>query len=94
MEQVTLKEAKEHLDELMQRAAAGEDVRIVDAALGTVKLTPVSASAIEDPGSLPPFVPLLKPRVPGRLKGLVKTPARLMEPMSDAELSDWYGENA
>jgi len=98
MEQVTLEQAKENLDELMQRAAAGEDVRIVDAKLGTVKLMPVArepaAKVQRVTDTMPPFVPLSKPRALGRLKGIMQVPARLMEPMSEEELKDWYGDDA
>jgi hypothetical protein len=41
-----------------------------------------------------PFRPLTKDPVPGRLKGKVKVPERLMEPMSAQELRDWYGDDA
>jgi hypothetical protein len=41
-----------------------------------------------------PFVPLAKDRVPGRLKGKMKVPTRLMEPMTEEELKDWYGGDA
>ena len=40
-----------------------------------------------------PFVPLAKDRTPGRLKGKMRVPARLMEPMTDEELKDWYGDD-
>ena len=42
MQDVTLAHAKEHLEELIERARRGEDVRISDAVLGAVKLTPVA----------------------------------------------------
>jgi antitoxin (DNA-binding transcriptional repressor) of toxin-antitoxin stability system len=85
MEQVTLAEAKEHLDDLMQRAARGEDVRIVDPELGTVRLTPVA-----DVGAMGSLRPK---RVPGRWKDrMSEPPAGIFEPMSDDELKDWYGE--
>jgi len=41
-----------------------------------------------------PFVPVAKDRVPGRLKGKMKVPERLMEPMTEEELRDWYGADA
>lgn len=85
MEDVSLAHAKEHLEDLIERAARGEDVRISDPKLGTVRLQPValtSEGATED-GQV---------RMPGRLKGKLTVPARLMEPMSEEELKDWYGE--
>ena len=81
MEDVTVIEAKEHLAELMQRAAQGEDVRISDPAIGTFKLERV------DP-------PAIKPkRVPGLLKGILPPPPDdFFDPMTEEELKDWYGE--
>ena len=97
MEDVTLAHAKDHLDELVARAARGEDVRITDPKLGTVRLTRevdrarlATAPRVTD--LLPPFVPLKEPRKLGHLAGKMKVPARLMEPMTEEELKDWYGE--
>ena len=45
MSDVTLAHAKEHLEELVARAARGEEVRIVDPAIGSVRLTPDVATA-------------------------------------------------
>ena len=42
MEDVELRHAKEHLEELVRRAARGEDVRITDPELGPVRLTLVT----------------------------------------------------
>ena len=39
MEDVTLAHAKEHLEELIERVARGEDERIAVPAIGSVKLT-------------------------------------------------------
>lgn len=97
MENVTLAHAKEHLEELMSRAAHGEDVLISDPKLGTVRLAPVSPTAprakrVTD--TMDPFVPLAQDRVAGRLEGKMQVPARLMEPMSEEDLRDWYGDDA
>ena len=80
MEDVSLTHAKDHLEELIERASKGEDIRISDARVGTVRLTPVGApdllaSRVTD--TMEPFVPPAKDRVPGRLKGKVKVPERL-----------------
>ena len=96
MEDVSLAQAKDHLEELIERAARGEDIRISDAKFGTVRLTPISAPDLLAPrvtDTMEPFVPLAKDRVPGRLKGRMKVPARLMEPMTEEELRDWYGDD-
>lgn len=85
MEDVTLSHAKEHLEDLVERAARGEEVRISDPRLGTVRLQPV---AQEPKGAAQGRAA----RRPGRLKGKLVVPARLMEPMSEEELKDWYGE--
>ncbi len=80
MEDVDLRHAKEHLEELIERARRGEDVRISDAKGGAVKLTPVSsAPGLTAPrvlDTMPPFVPLKAPRVPGRLAGKIPPPPR------------------
>jgi antitoxin (DNA-binding transcriptional repressor) of toxin-antitoxin stability system len=84
MEDVSLTHAKDHLEELIERAAKGEDIRISDPKLGTVKLQPIGAAAGAE-----------KPRPerrPGRLKGKLTVPARLFEPMSEEELKLWYGD--
>ena len=81
MEDVTLAHAKEHLEDLVRRAAAGEDVRISDPVIGSVKLTPAIADAVTRPK-----------RVPGRLKGVYKLPDGLFDPLPDDELKRWTGE--
>ena len=80
MDDVDLSHAKEHLEELIKRAARGEDVRISDPKHGTVRLQPVSmpADALE-----PPY----PPRTPGQWKGRFKVPERLFEPLSEDELA-------
>jgi antitoxin (DNA-binding transcriptional repressor) of toxin-antitoxin stability system len=95
MEQVTLAEAKEHLDDLMQRAARGEDVRIVDPELGTVRLTPVAdVTSPRVTDAMPPLAKRTQKRQLGRLEGKMQVPDKLMEPMSEEELRDWYGPGA
>jgi antitoxin (DNA-binding transcriptional repressor) of toxin-antitoxin stability system len=98
MEQVTLAEAKEQLDDLMQRAARGEDVRIVDAKLGTVQLTPVvPVDHVNAAGPLDTRVTPVKrgqKRRLGQFEGKMQAPNNLMEPMTEEELRDWYGPDA
>ena len=82
METVSVSDAKEHLEDLIARAARGEDVRIADPRHGTARLT-VEPSAQPRPK-----------RMPGRWKGrLGSLPDELFSPMSEAELKDWYGDN-
>ena len=83
LEDVSLSHAKQHLEDLIERARRGEDVRISDDKLGVVKLMPVTER-------LPPPV---KRRRLGHLEGKMTVPARLMEPMTDEELKDWYGDD-
>ena len=45
MDTIDLVRAKEHLAELLERAVRGEDVRITDAKLGTVRLQPIGTGA-------------------------------------------------
>jgi antitoxin (DNA-binding transcriptional repressor) of toxin-antitoxin stability system len=84
MQDMAIAEAKEQLAQLIERAQRGEDVRITAPAIGTVRLQPVPATD---------FVPLAENRVLGHLAGKTKVPARLMEPMSEEELRDWYGDD-
>ena len=96
MEDVDLRHAKEHLEDLIERARRGEDVRITDAKLGTVRLMAVSTgpsvSRITD--TMPPFVPLKAPRVPGRLEGkILPPPDDFFDPLTEEELKDWYGDD-
>ena len=97
MDDVNLAQAKDHLEELMARAANGEDVRITDPKLGTVRLLRVvrepdlAAPRVTD--TMEPFVPLQGKRKLGHLRGKLKVPARLMEPMDEQELRDWDGDD-
>ena len=98
MEQYTPIEAKEQFDDLMARAARGEDVRIKSPQGVTLKLVPVekapdvTAKRVTD--TMPPFVPLDKPRVPGRWEGkLGDVPPGFFDPLTEEELKDWYGDD-
>jgi antitoxin (DNA-binding transcriptional repressor) of toxin-antitoxin stability system len=85
MDTIPLSEAKEHLEDLIARAARGEIVRIDDPVHGTARI-------VVEPS--PPAVQGAK-RVPGRWKGKLGTmPDDLFAPMSEEELKDWYGEDA
>ena len=107
MEDVSLAHAKEHLEELVRRAAAGEEVRIVDPEIGAVTLVPGAASdatrisksephidlaAPRVTDTMPTFVPLTKARVLGHLKGIIPLPPDdFFDSMSDEDLKDWHG---
>jgi antitoxin (DNA-binding transcriptional repressor) of toxin-antitoxin stability system len=97
MEDVDLRQAKEHLEELFERARRGEDVAITDPKLGRVWLTrikPLDLTAPRISGQMEPFVPLKQPRRLGELEGKVPPPPNdFFDPMSEEELKDWYGED-
>lgn len=84
MENVTLDFAKEHLEELLERAANGGEVHIKLPAAGTVKLVKVADDPAERPAG--------KRRKRGRLAGKIEVPEGLLDPMTEEELKDWYGE--
>jgi antitoxin (DNA-binding transcriptional repressor) of toxin-antitoxin stability system len=82
MDTVDLAHAKDHLEELIARAANGEDVSITDPVRGTFRLQPVK----------PPTTP---PRpIFGQWKGRLTVPARLFEPLTEEELSWMSGEQS
>jgi antitoxin (DNA-binding transcriptional repressor) of toxin-antitoxin stability system len=85
MEDVSLTHAKEHLEELVERAAKGEDIRISDPKVGTVRLQPVTAAT--DKGKRPD-------RRPGRWKGRFTVPEQLFEPLTEEELAWLSGERS
>ncbi len=79
METVGIAEAKEHLEELIARAARGEEVVIVDPVHGsaTLRMLPASSRAKRKPG-------FLKDKLP-------PPPDDFFDPLSEEELKDWYG---
>jgi antitoxin (DNA-binding transcriptional repressor) of toxin-antitoxin stability system len=80
MDTIPTTKAERELPALIHRAAAGETI-IIEAPSGErVRLEPLPEIA-ED-------------RVPGLLKGKIKVPVRLFEPMSEEELKLWYGEDS
>lgn len=81
MEDVDLRYAKEHLEELIARAARGEDVCVSDPKLGTIKLVPVERSVAQRPK-----------RVIGQWRDKFEVPARLFEPLTEDELHWLSGE--
>ena len=74
MEDVDLRHAKQHLEVLLARAARGEDVRISDPRLGTIRLTAIAAAHRQQQRPK---------RVPGRWKHrLPEPPAGFFDPTS------------
>lgn len=86
MEDVSLSHAKDHLEELIERASRGEEIRISDPKLGTVRLQPMIAAEDEEKSR--------PERRPGRWKGRLTVPARLFEPLTEDELAWLSGERS
>jgi len=86
MDDVTIAHAKEHLEELIEKAARGEVVRIVDPKGVAVRLT---TDAKSEGDARKPRRPVL-----GQWKGRLKVPERLFEPLSEEELAWLSGENS
>jgi prevent-host-death family protein len=82
MEDVTLAHAKEHLEELVARAASGEEVVITDPVRGTFRLQPVAATRER------------KRPIFGQWEGRLTVPERLFEPLTEEELSWMSGEQS
>ena len=88
MEDITLAEAKERLEELIARAASGEDVRILDPRHGSIRLTPADAVTGSHGQRFPP-------RVPGLMKDRVSLPDEdLLAPLTEEELTWLSGETS
>ena len=75
MDNVNLAQAKEHIEELLARAANGEEICVTDPTIGTVKLVGVAGSRTKRPK-----------REIGQWKDKFDVPAHLFEPLSDDEL--------
>ena len=86
MEDVSLSQAKDHLEELIERATKGEDIRITDPKLGTVKLEPVSVAETHEAEQ--------RVELGRRWKGRFTVPERLFEPLSEEELAWLSGERS
>jgi prevent-host-death family protein len=69
-------DAADQLDQLIERALAGEDIVIARGGKPLVRLVPVPKKA--------------EPRVPGRMKGRILIAPDFNE-MSEEELKDWEG---
>lgn len=79
MDVIPLEKAGRDLPDLIHRASGGETIVIESPSGERVRLLAVP-TVDED-------------RVPGLLKGVISTPARLFEPLTDDELRLWYGED-
>jgi prevent-host-death family protein len=82
MDTVDIKYAEQHLAELIERAAKGEDVLITENGEVKAKISVAAAHTQK-----------LPQRNPGRWKALVDIPDDvLLAPMTAEELKEWYGE--
>jgi antitoxin (DNA-binding transcriptional repressor) of toxin-antitoxin stability system len=104
MDQYDIAYAREHLAELIEKAARGEDVSIVDPARGAFRLTADGAGSKAAATPMPPydritdtmpkFVPLKKPRKLGQLEGIIPPPPDgFFDPLDEEELKLWYGDD-
>jgi antitoxin (DNA-binding transcriptional repressor) of toxin-antitoxin stability system len=84
MENVSITHARDHLEELISRATDGENVEISVPQGGVVRLLylPVVQPALAKP----------KRRQFGRLAGKIAVPEGLLDPMTEEDLRDWYGD--
>lgn len=84
MESIPLAEAKDRLDELVQRAASGEEIVIADPKAGRVRLQPLPTATTAEGQPK---------RIAGRWKGRIHIPDdRLLEPLTEEELAWMSGE--
>ncbi len=79
METVTTHKAKTELSKLLARAEAGEEIIIARGDKPIAFLGPISALSKRD-------------RVPGSWKGKFTVPESSFEPLPDAELKAWEGQ--
>jgi prevent-host-death family protein len=79
MDDVTIADAKEHLEDLLARAARGEDVSITDPVRGTFRLQQIKPARRQAP-------------ILGQWAGKPTVPARLFEPLTEDELAWMSGE--
>ena len=88
MEDVDLRHAKEHLEELVARATRGEEVCIVHPKGDAVRLVPARVGRQNPPAANPK-------RRPGRWADhLPPPPEDFFDPLSEEELKLWYGDSA
>jgi prevent-host-death family protein len=82
MDTVDIKYAEQHLAELIERAAKGEDVLITENGEVKAKISVAAAPMQKQPK-----------RNPGRWKGLLDiSDDVLLAPVTEEELKEWYGE--
>jgi antitoxin (DNA-binding transcriptional repressor) of toxin-antitoxin stability system len=80
MSTIAVDVAQKQLPELIRRARGGEEIIITDGERPVVRLEPIEDAR--------------RPRVPGRLKGKLKVPERLFDPLPPEELERCWGARA
>jgi antitoxin (DNA-binding transcriptional repressor) of toxin-antitoxin stability system len=90
---IPMHEAKSTLSKLVKRAAAGETILIGPRGLAEVKLVAVSRAVAKRAAaaSTVPLPPKTNGVQIGRLKGKLKLPAGLFDPLSEDVLRDFEG---
>ncbi len=87
MERVDVSYARDHLPELIERVARGEEVSIFDPRHGSFELRPTGEAHRETQ-------PDIGPPILGQWQGRLIVPARLFEPLSEEELGWLSGERS
>lgn len=89
MDTVDIKYAKEHLDELTERAKRGEDISIGVPGRGRFRISYVGSHQGDASQPMKRKIKL------GLLEGkLPPPPDGFFDPLSEEELKDWYGDDA
>jgi len=78
---INVYEAKTHLSQLLERAAAGEEIIIAKAGRPMARLMPLASEP-------------LPPRVPGILQGKMTIRADFEDPLPDDLIRAFYGEES
>lgn len=81
MRSVKIHEAKAQLSRLLVAVEAGEEITLMRGDVPVAKLVPVPK-------------PVKTPRVPGRLKDVIKWDDRFFDPLPEDELRLWSEESA
>jgi antitoxin (DNA-binding transcriptional repressor) of toxin-antitoxin stability system len=86
MDQYDINYAREHLDELVGKAARGEEVMIEVPGQGTFRLQQLAEAPADKPQRRRPIL--------GQWKGRLTVPERLFEPLTEEELAWLSGEQS
>ena len=87
MDTVDIKHAKEHLEELTERAKRGEEVSFGVPGQGTFKISYLGDDVAPAPARKKIKLGLLQGTLP-------PPPDGFFDPLTEDELKDWYGDDA